>query len=164
MFSEVKRLLVVVNELPAVILTELQAALPQAEITCLPFAKVEFPGGFDGAIVLTAPMQSPYPAAYRCYLAGIPIRVGQSIEFGGGVLSHCIEPIETDDLITHHCIYSKKFHWPIASALNLPPLQSPPFMGDLGGCNRSKKPSLSNSRWQNFGFSPGTFTAAISTI
>lgn len=102
MFNTVKRLLVVADELPNAILTELQAALPQAEIVCLSFAEIEFPSGFEAAIVLTVPKQSPYPAAYRCYLAGIPIRVGQSIEFGGGVLSHCVEPIETDDPIVHH--------------------------------------------------------------
>lgn len=102
MFNTVKRLLVVADDLPAVILTDLQAALPHAEMICLAFAEVEFSKEFEAAIVLTAPGQSPYPVAYRCYLAGIPIRVGQSIEFGGGVLSHCIEPIETDDPIAHH--------------------------------------------------------------
>lgn len=102
MLNKVKRLLIVADDLPAAILTELQAALPQAEITCLLLAEVEFPSGFEAAIVLTAPRQSPYPVAYRCYLAGIPIRIGQSIEFGGGVLSHCISPIETDDITAHH--------------------------------------------------------------
>lgn len=47
---------------------------------------------FDAAIILTLPGQSPYQLAYLCYLAGIPIRLGQSHEFGGGVLSHCIQP------------------------------------------------------------------------
>ena len=47
---------------------------------------------FDAAIVFTLPQQSPYLIAYCCYLAGIPIRVGQSCEFGGGVLSHCVKP------------------------------------------------------------------------
>lgn len=47
---------------------------------------------FDAAIILTAPGQSPYAAAYLCYLAGIPIRIGQSHEFGGSILSHCITP------------------------------------------------------------------------
>lgn len=47
---------------------------------------------FNIAIVLTTPAQSPFSLAYLCYLAGIPIRVGQSQEFGGGVLSHCIQP------------------------------------------------------------------------
>ena len=49
-------------------------------------------GSFDAAIVLTAPHQSPYSLAYLCYLAKIPIRIGQSQEFGGGVLSHWIQP------------------------------------------------------------------------
>lgn len=47
---------------------------------------------FDAAIIFTEPFQSPYVMAYVCYLAGIPIRVGQSQEFGGTVLSTCITP------------------------------------------------------------------------
>lgn len=47
---------------------------------------------FNASIVLTTPRQSPFSLAYLCYLAGIPVRLGQSQEFGGGVLSHCIQP------------------------------------------------------------------------
>jgi len=47
---------------------------------------------FEMAIVLTSSNQSPFTLAYLCYLANIPIRLGQSQEFGGGVLSHCIQP------------------------------------------------------------------------
>lgn len=47
---------------------------------------------FDAAMIFTTPAQSPYLLAYLCYLAGIPIRIGQSREFGGSVLSHCITP------------------------------------------------------------------------
>lgn len=47
---------------------------------------------FDAAIIFTAAHQSPYRAAYLCYLAGIPLRIAQSHEFGGGVLSHCFPP------------------------------------------------------------------------
>jgi len=47
---------------------------------------------FEAALLLTAPDQSPYPLAYLCYLGGIPVRIGQSREFGGGVLSHCVAP------------------------------------------------------------------------
>jgi hypothetical protein len=47
---------------------------------------------FDAVIIFTFPNQSPYSLAYLCYLAGIPIRLGQSNEFGGGVLSTCIKP------------------------------------------------------------------------
>jgi ADP-heptose:LPS heptosyltransferase len=43
---------------------------------------------FDAAIIFTSFSQSPYPPAYACYLAGIPVRIGQSKEFGGSVLSH----------------------------------------------------------------------------
>lgn len=48
--------------------------------------------GFDAALILTAPGQSPFAAGYLCYLAGIPIRIGQSCEFGGGVLSLTLPP------------------------------------------------------------------------
>lgn len=49
---------------------------------------------FDAALICTAPSQSPYPIAYLCYLAGIPIRIGQSPEFGGQILSHCLPPTD----------------------------------------------------------------------
>ena len=44
--------------------------------------------GFDAAIILTNFDQSPYPFAYLTYLAGIPIRIGRSPEFGGGVINY----------------------------------------------------------------------------
>lgn len=47
---------------------------------------------FDAAIIFTNADESPYSLAYICYLAGIPIRLGQSEEFGGSVLSQCIKP------------------------------------------------------------------------
>lgn len=43
---------------------------------------------FDAAVIFTSFSQSPYPPAYLCYLAGIPVRLGQSKEFGGRVLTH----------------------------------------------------------------------------
>jgi len=49
------------------------------------------PHQFDGAVIFTRTSQSPYPLAYACYLAGIPLRLGQSQEFGGSVLSHWIK-------------------------------------------------------------------------
>jgi lipopolysaccharide heptosyltransferase II len=47
---------------------------------------------FDAAFIFTSFSQSPYPPAYACYLAGIPMRAGQSNEFGGGLLSHWVKP------------------------------------------------------------------------
>jgi ADP-heptose:LPS heptosyltransferase len=47
---------------------------------------------FDAAIFFTQPSQSPHSLAYLCYLAGVPIRLGQSKEFAGGVLSHVVIP------------------------------------------------------------------------
>lgn len=46
---------------------------------------------FAAALILTEPGQSPYTLGYLCYLAGIPMRVGRSQEFGGQVLTHCLE-------------------------------------------------------------------------
>jgi ADP-heptose:LPS heptosyltransferase len=48
-------------------------------------------GAFDAAVIFTNPGESPYLLAYICYLAGIPIRIGQSQEFGGGVLSEWVK-------------------------------------------------------------------------
>lgn len=49
--------------------------------------------GHDAAFVFTSFAQSPHPPAYACYLAGIPVRVGSSKEFGGAVLSHDVPPL-----------------------------------------------------------------------
>lgn len=45
-------------------------------------------GRFDIAVVLTSFSQSPFAAAYACYLAGIPVRAGQARDFGGALLTH----------------------------------------------------------------------------
>ena len=42
---------------------------------------------FDSAIIFTSFSQTPHGAAYACYLAGIPLRLGESKEFGGSLLS-----------------------------------------------------------------------------
>lgn len=42
---------------------------------------------FDAAVIFTSFTQSPHPPAYACYLAGIPLRLGHSREFGGQVIS-----------------------------------------------------------------------------
>ncbi len=48
---------------------------------------------FDAAIILPHEQRSPYPMAYLCYFAEIPVRIGMSCEFGGGVLSQCVEGV-----------------------------------------------------------------------
>lgn len=48
---------------------------------------------FDAAFIFTSFAQSPHPPAYACYLAGIPVRVGQSKEFGGALLTHWVKPL-----------------------------------------------------------------------
>jgi ADP-heptose:LPS heptosyltransferase len=44
-------------------------------------------GSYDAAILLTSFKQTPHAPGYACYLAGIPLRLGVSKEWGGGVLS-----------------------------------------------------------------------------
>ncbi len=51
---------------------------------------------FDAAFVFTSFTQSPYPPGFACYLAGIPLRIGQSHAFAGAVLSHWIRPLPTE--------------------------------------------------------------------
>ena len=54
-------------------------------------------GGYDGVVVLTSFKQTPHPAGYACYLAGIPLRLGESKEWGGGVLTDEV-PAAPNDL------------------------------------------------------------------
>jgi ADP-heptose:LPS heptosyltransferase len=42
---------------------------------------------FDAAVIFSSFSQTPHVAAYVCYLAGIPLRAGESKEFGGRTLS-----------------------------------------------------------------------------
>ena len=44
--------------------------------------------GFDAAIIFTSYKQSALPAAYLCYLAGIPLRAAGSFEGPGSLLTH----------------------------------------------------------------------------
>ncbi len=43
---------------------------------------------FDAALIFTSFSQTPHAPGYVCYLAGIPLRAGESKEFGGSVLTH----------------------------------------------------------------------------
>lgn len=42
---------------------------------------------FDAALIFTSFSQTPHAPGYVCYLAGIPLRAGESKEFGGRVLT-----------------------------------------------------------------------------
>jgi len=42
---------------------------------------------FDAALIFTSFSQTPHTPGYVCYLAGIPLRAGDSNEFGGSTLS-----------------------------------------------------------------------------
>ncbi|MHB9156185.1 MAG: glycosyltransferase family 9 protein, partial [Endomicrobiales bacterium] len=48
---------------------------------------------FDAAVIFTSFPQSPHPPAYACFLAGIPLRIGQSKEFGGSLLTRWVKPL-----------------------------------------------------------------------
>ncbi|MFL5629021.1 MAG: glycosyltransferase family 9 protein [Ktedonobacteraceae bacterium] len=43
--------------------------------------------GFDAALIFTSFSQTPHTPGYVCYLAGIPLRAGESKEFGGSTLT-----------------------------------------------------------------------------
>ncbi len=49
-------------------------------------------GEYDAVVILTSFKQTPHAAAYACYLAGIPSRLGESKEWGGGVLTTEVPP------------------------------------------------------------------------
>jgi ADP-heptose:LPS heptosyltransferase len=49
-------------------------------------------GRYDAALFLTSFSQTPYAPAFAAYLAGIPVRIGQALDFGGSVLSHPVRP------------------------------------------------------------------------
>ena len=49
--------------------------------------------GFDGALIFTSFSQTPHVMGYACYLAGIPLRAGESKEFAGTTLSHQVPPL-----------------------------------------------------------------------
>jgi ADP-heptose:LPS heptosyltransferase len=52
--------------------------------------------GFDAAFIFTSFSQTPHVAGYVCYLAGIPLRAGQSKEFGGASLTHEVRGLPDD--------------------------------------------------------------------
>lgn len=43
---------------------------------------------FDAALIFTSFSQTPHVPGYACYLAGIPLRAGESKEFSGGILTN----------------------------------------------------------------------------
>jgi lipopolysaccharide heptosyltransferase II len=61
---------------------------PNRELRLIELLKNRY---FDAAFILTSFSQSPHPVAFTCYQAGIPLRIGQSKEFGGGLLSHWVK-------------------------------------------------------------------------
>jgi ADP-heptose:LPS heptosyltransferase len=58
---------------------------------------VERMRGYDAVVISTSFSQSPWPAAYAAYLAGVGVRIGQSREFGGSLLTHWVLPAADDE-------------------------------------------------------------------
>jgi ADP-heptose:LPS heptosyltransferase len=52
---------------------------------------------FDAALIFTSFSQTPHVPGYVCYLAGIPLRAGESKEFGGASLSTELRVSADDD-------------------------------------------------------------------
>jgi len=50
-------------------------------------------GRYDLAVIFTSYSQSPWPAAFVCACAGIPVRAGASREFGGSLLTHWTDAV-----------------------------------------------------------------------
>ncbi|MFL5755149.1 MAG: glycosyltransferase family 9 protein [Chloroflexota bacterium] len=67
-----------------------RAELPLDPARELAFVERLRASAYDAAFVLTSFSQTPYPAGYVCYLAGIPIRVGHAGDFAGSILTHAI--------------------------------------------------------------------------
>jgi ADP-heptose:LPS heptosyltransferase len=61
------------------------------------FELVDQMRGYDAVIISTSFSQTPWAAAFAAYLAGVPIRVGQSREFGGSLLTHWVWPAADDE-------------------------------------------------------------------
>lgn len=57
---------------------------------------------FDAALIFTAFEESPYTLAYLCYLGGVPVRISQSLEFGGKLLSHWYLPPKNCEAVNPH--------------------------------------------------------------
>lgn len=51
---------------------------------------------FDAALIFTSFSQTPHTPGYVCYLAGIPLRAGESREFGGSTLSVELQGMPTE--------------------------------------------------------------------
>jgi lipopolysaccharide heptosyltransferase II len=56
---------------------------------------------FDAAVIFTVYSQSPLPAAYLCYLAGIPLRLAHCRENPYRLLTHWVPDPEPQQLIRH---------------------------------------------------------------
>jgi len=121
-------------------------------------------GAYDAAVVLSSFSQSPWPVAYACLLAGIPLRVGLSKEFGGAVLTHWVpsppDELHQVDRALHllrevgvpddgNHLHAVLPDWSLANEGGGQPIASaaPPYAVVLPGA------SCSSRRWATAGFS-----------
>jgi ADP-heptose:LPS heptosyltransferase len=92
--------------LPGVTQVFLHRAIAEKGLTCTTDAVLNLidvlrSEQFDAAFIFPCDQMSPYPLGYVCYLAEIPIRVGLSCEFGGGVLSHWVRETSVSEKRVH---------------------------------------------------------------
>lgn len=77
---------------PLLFVSDVPATNQPLQFTSIELVEQLSKQAFDVIIIFTLPLQTCYFIAYLAYLANIPIRLGQSLEFGGGVLSDCVKP------------------------------------------------------------------------
>jgi lipopolysaccharide heptosyltransferase II len=58
-------------------------------------------GGFDAAVIFTVYSQNPLPAAFLCYLAGIPLRLAHCRENPYQLLTHWVPEPEPEQTVRH---------------------------------------------------------------
>jgi ADP-heptose:LPS heptosyltransferase len=75
-------------------------------------------GAFDAAVIFGSFRQSSLPAAYLCYLAGIPLRLGASIDGAGSLLTTRHKHPETP-------LHEAERGQDLLAAVGVPPIASP---------------------------------------
>src|SRR4051794_36505709 len=73
-----------------------RADLPLDPAREIAFATALAARDFDAVLIFTSFSQTPWAPAYAAYLAGIPIRAGQTGDFGGSLLTHAVAAAPRD--------------------------------------------------------------------
>jgi ADP-heptose:LPS heptosyltransferase len=87
-------------------------------------------GKYDAAIILTSQAQSSLPAAYACYMAGIPLRLGRSAEAAGSLLTHRVKGFGQGHEV-ERCL-EVVAAWGLSAAIDHPILSIPAKVAEAG--------------------------------